>query len=61
MEKQSKGQDTILSSLVNSSGSSSEMLKAGPFLYLITIKNDDNLAIKHNSESVKQSMFSQKL
>lgn len=32
MGKQSKGQNTILSSLADSSGSSNEVLKAGAFL-----------------------------
>lgn len=57
MAKQNKGHDTILRSLVNCSNSSTEKLKAELFISLIKIENDDKLAIKHDSESIRQSMF----
>lgn len=57
MEKQNKGHDTILRSLVSCSDSSTEKLKAELFLSLIKTENDDKLAIKHDSESIRQSMF----
>lgn len=57
MAKQNKGHDTILRSLVNCGDSSTEMLKAELLFFLIKIENDDNPAVKHDSESIKQSMF----